>query len=64
MQPNNPLALNRNAKRQRTGALHDAIAWSRARGQRVSVVDCASPLALSHGLAGERFMGRTSLIFH
>ncbi len=53
--------LNRDPKRQRTkstGALHDANAWSRAPGQRVSVLDCASPLALSHGLTGARFMGR------
>ncbi len=50
--------LHRNAKRQRTGALHDAIAWSRTPGQRVSVVECASPLALSHGLTGATFMGR------
>src|SRR5688500_7240360 len=39
-------------KRQRTGALHDAVARSRGTGLRVSVLDCASPLALSVAVQG------------
>ncbi len=58
IQMNAALPLNGNSKRQRTGALHDASAWSRAPGQRASVLDCASPLARSHGLTGARFRGR------
>ena len=42
-----PSQLERLEKRQRTGALQDAGATSRPLGERASVLECASPLALS-----------------
>ncbi len=53
-------SLNRNGKRQRTGAVQDANALSGAPRPRDSVVECASPLALFHRLTDARFMARPS----
>src|SRR5688500_4638911 len=53
-------SLNRNGKRQRTGAVQDANAPSGTPRARGSVVECASPLALSHRLTGARFIRRVS----
>ncbi len=44
--PHEPRPGQTVGKRQRTGALHEAVARARAPRPRVSVLDCASPLAL------------------
>src|SRR5580765_3584362 len=52
--------LNRSEKRQRTGAVQDANAPSGTPRPRDSVVEWASPLALSQRLTGARLMERVS----
>ncbi len=50
-------------KRQKTGALHDAVAWPRDPIRRVSVLDCASPLSpLALSVVVQGLKARTRLL--